>query len=241
MTVKYIHLAETASTNAYAHSYLSKCNPNEITVIYTYNQQQGKGQIGRQWFSDQEKNFSFSLIYYPKRLIVSNSFQLVRDSSLAICEAIKQVFNVSCMIKWPNDIYYMNHKLGGILIQNTISGKEVKNAIIGVGININTTDFPEDIPNPISIKQITAKTYDLDQSFKSFGIALVDAFLNQAFDQTDYHKKLFRLNKMQSFLTADGEPFEAIIRGVDQQGLLITEGPDQSIKKFNFHELRFII
>ena len=69
----------------------------------------------------------------------------------------------------------------------------------------------------------------------------MDAFLNQAFDQTYYHKKLFRLNKMQSFLTADGEPFEAIIRGVDQQGLLITEGPDQSIKKFNFHELRFII
>ena len=241
MNVKYIQLADTASTNSYAQSYVSKCNPNEITVIYTYNQQQGRGQIGRYWFSDSQKNFSLSLIYFPKQLKAANSFKLIRDSSLAICYAIEKVFGLKCHIKWPNDIYYMDQKLGGILIQNTISGKDVKNSIIGIGINVNTTEFPENLPNPISVAQILGKSLDLDSNLIQFGNTVCDLMMKDHYNDDMYHEKLYKRGKILKFEDQEGESFEAKLIGVDNNGLLILESVEGKRNKYNYHELKFVL
>ena len=241
MNVKYVYLTDTASTNSYAQSYLSKCNPNEITVIYTYYQHQGRGQIGRYWFSDRDKNFSLSIIYFPKQLGAANSFQIIRDSSLAINMAIKEVFGIKCQIKWPNDIYYNHKKLGGILIQNTISGKNIKNAIIGIGLNVNSVDFPEDLPNPISLKQITRTHYDLKSSMLFFVNKVCELLFNNQFDHELYHNNLYKIGQKQRFELEPGNSFLATILGTDNNGLILLEKEDGSIEKYNFHEIRFII
>jgi BirA family biotin operon repressor/biotin-[acetyl-CoA-carboxylase] ligase len=240
LNVKYIHLTDTASTNSFAQSYTSKCNPNEITVIYTYNQHKGRGQIGRYWFSDSGKNISLSLIYFPKHLQAANSFQLIRDSSLAICNAMEAVFGLKCQLKWPNDLYYLDQKLGGILIQNAISGKNVKSSIIGIGININTTDFPKELPNPISVAQITGKKIDLETTFIAFTNTVCDLLIHGQYSDEDYHNKLYKRGKLQTFENQQGQVFESKIIGVDNNGLLILEHRDGNREKYNFHELKFI-
>lgn len=241
MNVKYIHLVDTASTNSFAQTYTSKCNPNEITVIYTYKQAHGRGQIGRNWFSDQGKNISLSLIYFPKQLKAANSFKLIRDSSLAICYAIEEVFGLKCHIKWPNDIYYMDQKLGGILIQNAISGKNVKSSIIGIGININTTEFPDDLPNPISVAQIIGKSLDLESNLIRFVNKVCELMTLERFGDNMYHDKLYKRGKIQKFKKQNGELFEAKIIGVDNNGLLILEHNEERRDKYNFHEIQFIL
>ena len=73
--------------------------------------------------------------------------------SLAILDALEQYIG-DLSIKWPNDIYWRNGKLGGILIENRLQGGCIKDCIIGIGLNVNQEQFVSDAPNPVSLKQI---------------------------------------------------------------------------------------
>lgn len=139
-----LQLPETPSTNSYAKEWLTKNKPIEGAVILTENQTAGRGQAGNSWIADSGLNLTFSILYHPKFLAIQKQFIL----SMAIANGVRDALQSflpekKISVKWPNDIYAGNKKLGGILIENVLSGNSFQTAIIGIGINIYQSAFYE--------------------------------------------------------------------------------------------------
>ena len=155
-------LKEVDSTNNFLKNLLSNSKPlPEGTVIMAESQFAGRGQQNNQWHAEPGKNLTFSILLNPTFLGIANQFDLTRTISLGVYDALQPILGHQFKIKWPNDLYYGDQKLGGMLIENLISGTQIKNAIIGIGINVNQENFPADASNATSIKQILHADYDL--------------------------------------------------------------------------------
>ena len=155
-----IHLKETISTNTFLQQLVLEQTVEEETVVITHNQTGGRGQRGNSWESEPGKNLTFSIILYP-HLPGEKSFLI----SQMVSQSIKQVLDTyisDVIIKYPNDIYYQNKKIAGILIENSMTDGFLSQSIIGIGLNVNQEIFRSDAPNPVSLKQITGLTYDLN-------------------------------------------------------------------------------
>ena len=143
------HLEDCESTNLYAKQLITKSKPPEGTVVSTDNQTAGRGQIGNSWQSEPNQNIALSVILYPS-LAVNQQFYVSKAASIACVKALKSITNLDFEIKWPNDIYYKDQKVGGILIENQISGSKLSNSVVGIGINLNQESFA-DLPQATSI------------------------------------------------------------------------------------------
>ena len=120
------------------------------------NQTEGKGQIGRTWHSSAGQNLCFSLILKPRFLQPQSIWNLSMAMALGILDYAKSHFQSQVWsLKWPNDLLFGDRKMAGLLINNQIQGKSLEYAIIGIGFNLNEKAFPKDIPNPISLHEIT--------------------------------------------------------------------------------------
>ncbi|MDR0546159.1 MAG: biotin--[acetyl-CoA-carboxylase] ligase, partial [Dysgonamonadaceae bacterium] len=162
-----IRLNSIDSTNRYLNDLAAQQNLEEGTTAITQQQSAGRGQRGNSWESEAGKNLTFSTLLYPGFLPVSQHFLLSEAVALAVCDALNALLENlplphSFRIKWPNDIYYENRKIAGILIENELTGATIEHSIIGIGLNINQTQFSDTLPNPISLKQITGQNADLD-------------------------------------------------------------------------------
>jgi BirA family transcriptional regulator, biotin operon repressor / biotin---[acetyl-CoA-carboxylase] ligase len=158
----FITLKEVDSTNNFLKGLLSNSKPlMEGTVIMAENQYAGRGQQQNGWHAEPGKNLTFSLLLRPHFLPVPDQFDLTRVISLGVFDALCPILGEKLKIKWPNDIYYGDNKLGGMLIENMILGGQIKNSVIGIGVNINQENFPESLSNAISVKQILHGDYDL--------------------------------------------------------------------------------
>jgi BirA family biotin operon repressor/biotin-[acetyl-CoA-carboxylase] ligase len=164
--------------------------------------------------------------------------------SLAILEAIKR-FNIpDISIKWPNDILSANRKIGGILIENVLEGSVVKYSIIGIGLNVNETDFPN-LPQASSMKLETGKTFQLDEVLDSI---LKNVFKNlKNLSSSDfleikqlYEINLFRKEKVSVFETPEGSKLNGIIKGVSDSGELLVETENNPLQKFQLKEVKLI-
>lgn len=139
------------STQSYALDWISKNKPKDKTAILTYNQSQGKGQLGATWLSKPEKNIAVSYILCPEDLHIEDRFLLAKMSALVIREFLAALIPSKVMVKWPNDIVVNHKKLAGILINNTFQGNKLNCSVIGMGININQAVFPIEIPDASSV------------------------------------------------------------------------------------------
>ena len=145
-------VAKIDSTNSALCNMLQEQKLPDGFTLYTYHQTQGRGQRGNQWESEPNKNLLLSTLIKPKELPIEHNFLL----SEVVALAVKKTLDQHCCdisIKWPNDIYWKDKKIAGILIENTWMGRFVNTCIAGIGININQTNFLSDAPNPISLKQ----------------------------------------------------------------------------------------
>lgn len=151
--MNFIYLDEVDSTNNYAKKLLENKSDAELsslneTVISANSQSAGRGRLNRDFFSPKGKGLYFSLIYLPQKQI-SNPAEITVASSLAICKSLEKFFNntINLKIKWVNDLYLNDKKVGGILTEGILDNSLGKIAayIIGIGININTSSFPEEI------------------------------------------------------------------------------------------------
>ena len=154
MDWKIIHIDETDSTNHWLKSHQLIANSPEPTAIWADYQTAGRGCGTNTWESERGKNLLFSMLIHPENLPANKQFQISMAISLAIVDALGQLVG-DLSIKWPNDIYWRNGKIGGILIENTLKGNLIKESIIGVGLNVNQREFHSDAPNPVSLWQIT--------------------------------------------------------------------------------------
>ena len=216
------------STNLYALNLLSKSKPIEGTVISTFNQTRGRGQIGSKWESEANKNITMSLIFYPTFLPVHKQFLLNCITSLAVQELLTKYIQKPVNVKWPNDIYINNKKVAGILIQNSLANKTINSAVIGIGLNVNQTQFSPELPNPTSLQMETGTTYNLNEIIDDLCFFLEKRYLqlkNGHYDQIDqdYLSVLYMYQQEALFQRADGSTFKGCISGISELGKLEIE------------------
>jgi BirA family biotin operon repressor/biotin-[acetyl-CoA-carboxylase] ligase len=238
-----IHLSEINSTNDFAKELISKQFPVEFTVISCDYQTKGKGQHSNVWHSDKAKNLTFSLITYPTHIQIDNQFYLSKLISLGIIDYLESK-KIECKIKWPNDIYYENKKICGILIENTISGTILKTAVIGIGININQTEFPKDLPNAVSLSGILKKQFNLNEELELLLNFLIMRYMNShkinfTIINEAYHKHLYKINQPALFKDKNGI-FEGTVCETLHDGRIIIETLDKKVNIYNFKELEFL-
>jgi len=238
-------IQQVDSTNTYLKNLVSNSKPViEGTVIMAVDQYAGRGQHQNGWFTEPGKNLTFSILLKPSFLPVSQQFDLVRAVSLGVFDALEPLLGDDLKIKWPNDVYYGGKKLGGMLIENMIQGLQIKNAIAGIGININQETFPENLPNAVSVKQILQQDYDLKyllseicRHIEAYYLSLkADKFL---FVREKYLSRLYWLNEEREFKSKEGE-FTGAIRSVTDTGLLVVKNNKGEDLEFSLKEIEFL-
>lgn len=208
------------------------------------NQYAGRGQQQNGWHAEPGKNLTFSILLKPTFLPVTDQFDLVRAVSLGVFDALAPLLGDKLKIKWPNDIYYADQKLGGMLIENMIQGGQIKNAIVGIGLNINQETFPNHLPNAISLKQILHQDYDLNGLLSEICRHIEAYYLNLkagkiSFVRNTYLKRLYWLNEKKSFRSKEGM-FDGIINNVKDNGMLVVKNNKNEELEFSLKEITFV-
>jgi BirA family transcriptional regulator, biotin operon repressor / biotin---[acetyl-CoA-carboxylase] ligase len=241
---KIVVLERIDSTNDYLKRELAKSTPfPEGTVIMAEEQFAGRGQSQNKWLSLPGLNLTFSILLFPTSISPENQFELNIAISLATNDVLLSIIGEEVKIKWPNDIYYRNQKVGGILIENSLQGKRMKNSIVGIGLNVNQTEFDPNLKNVSSLKQITGKNYDLKLLLLDLCKAVERRYLslnkNPDLHREEYLQRLFRLGEAHVF-EIEGLQVQGVIEGVDQTGRLVLN-IDGEKRPFSSKELSFII
>lgn len=238
-----IFIKDLDSTNSHASRLIQQEMVPEGTVIHTNYQSAGKGQRGNKWESEDGKNLLLSIVLYPDIIKPSNQFVISMAISLGICDFLNPVIN-RCSIKWPNDIYADNDKIAGILIENSVIDDRIMNTVVGIGLNINQTEFPGFFPKPVSLKILTRTDYDtgsclkqllgkLDKRYKKLISGKMDEI------KKDYISSLYRHNEWHNFKTGSGYLNGRII-SVSEAGCLLVEDRQGNKHEFSFKEIEFI-
>lgn len=240
-----ISIKEVDSTNNFLKQLVSKSKPLiEGTVIMAENQYAGRGQHQGNWHAEPGKNLTFSLLLKPTFLPLNAQFDLIRVISLGVYDALEPLLGNKLKIKWPNDIYYSDKKLGGMLIENMVQAGHIKNSIIGIGLNVNQESFPDDLFNAISLKQILPANYDLKALLYHICQSIEAYYLNLKagkilFVRNMYLSRLYRLNEVKAYKSKHGV-FNGVIKNVKDNGLLVVEGNNNENLEFSLKEIEFL-
>lgn len=150
--ISILRLDEIDSTNSYVAKNVADLE--SAVIVTTDCQTAGRGQRGNSWESESGMNLTFTMLMRPDKFPAIRQFFLSEAVAVAIVDVIGEELEIFAEIKWPNDIYWRDNKLAGILIEHAVMGREIMHTIIGVGLNVNQTKFLSDAPNPISLRQI---------------------------------------------------------------------------------------
>ena len=223
------------STNKYCEL-LDLSQVGEFTVVCAREQTAGIGQRGNCWHSEAGMNLTFSLVLKPVFLSFENQYELTKAVSLGIVDALRTLLpdGEAVKIKWPNDIYIGLRKVCGVLISNRVAGRCLSASVVGIGLNVNETEFPEWIPNPVSLKQVMGRELPLERVLESVveGVAMRYSQLkgssaggNALLDEAYLSSLLFRgVERPYLYL---GRGVRATIQGVNRFGhleLLTSDG-----------------
>lgn len=240
----HIYEYQLDSTNRLALDLLSKTNPEQGFLVITDYQTDGKGQYGRFWQSAAEQNILASFIVYPQHIEVDKIFRLHLACSLAILECLEFCSLKNLGIKWPNDIYSGNRKIAGILIQNNLKAGKIAGSVVGIGINVNQTEFPDGL-NASSIRLETGKSFYREQLVSQLRQKLLDKL--QVSEDVDWDLMLSRYNNalylkgiFTSFKLLDGSIIRGSIQAVDSFGTILLIDNNQELRKYNFGELKYL-
>jgi BirA family transcriptional regulator, biotin operon repressor / biotin---[acetyl-CoA-carboxylase] ligase len=241
---KHFFLKNLPSTNNHAVNLLKNNDLHEGTIIYTNYQSAGRGQTGNRWESEDGKNLLISIVLFPKFIIPADQFLISMTVSLGICDFLRRYTPV-CSIKWPNDIYVNNDKIAGILIENSLIGNLIENTIAGIGLNINQEKFLSNAPNPVSLRMITGKNFDLKTCLNQ-----LTSDLDKRYEQLiagnltqikeEYVSQLYRLNEWCNYRDLNGL-YTGQIKSVTDYGRLQIENQAGNINEYSFREIDFIL
>ncbi|HOH70506.1 MAG TPA: biotin--[acetyl-CoA-carboxylase] ligase, partial [Paludibacteraceae bacterium] len=173
MKSQIFHIAETTSTNDVLKKMLLKNALEEGFTVVADFQTAGRGQAAKKWESERGKNLLFSTVFYPSDVPIQQQFLFSKAMALGLRSALTELLNEEVRIKWPNDIYWHDKKLCGILIETSVSGGFMTQVIVGVGINVNQTQFVSDAPNPVSMCQIAGKEFDRNTVLEKVVVAML--------------------------------------------------------------------
>jgi BirA family biotin operon repressor/biotin-[acetyl-CoA-carboxylase] ligase len=231
------------STNEELNRLIMTEDLTEGTIIRTAYQHAGKGHAGNSWQSEKGLNLLFSMLLKPDFLSLERAFHLSRITSLSLYEIIDNQCN-GAQIKWPNDMLVGDHKIAGILIENMIINHTISHSILGIGINVNQTDFDPSIPAPTSLKiekgchiDMISLLVEFRNSMERWYNTLIAG--NERGIMEAYNQRLYRLGIKAYYRSAAGK-FTAIIRDVLPSGELVLESEKGDILTFGFKEVEYL-
>ena len=256
----FIELQSIDSTNKYAmalvHGDLLPDGQGEIQhgmAIFSHEQTAGKGQRGKNWVSEKGSNIALSILLNPFPLSVPDQFKLSVCIAVSTWDLFSKYADDETRIKWPNDLYWRDRKAGGVLIENVVGSSESgvqsresgkwQTSVIGIGINVNQTSFPVDLPNPVSLKQLTGKNFEtielakelcsiIEKNYQLLIAGNFEILFNKY--QTHLYKKDEKVK-----LKKGNRVFETTIKGISETGQLITQHSIE--ERFEFGEVEWIL
>ena len=244
MSLVYHHLGNIDSTNAYLQRQQSE---RDITnwVVSTNEQTAGKGMGNNSWESETGKNLTFSMALDMSFLPAERQFLLSEAVPLGIIEVLDTILpSEKLSIKWPNDIYFENRKLAGILINSTIKANIMDVSIIGIGLNVNQMKFKDWPTHPISLKMVTGKEYDLKPLLKQIAecilIKVQQLKSSPAAIEQNYLQRLFRYRTWADY-EVEGKVLRLFMTGIDSFGRLQLLDTENKPYCFDIKKIRFII
>ncbi|MBQ0116089.1 MAG: biotin--[acetyl-CoA-carboxylase] ligase [Bacteroidales bacterium] len=241
---RYILLHSADSTNSYLRRVASTLPSG--TVIHTPDQRQGRGQAGNSWESEPGMNATFSFLLKGSGVSPSSQFAISEATAMAIVD-IMDNYGLKCAVKWPNDIYHGDKKLGGILIEHTLMGSTICHSVIGAGINVNQAVFKSDAPNPVSMAQITGETQDIETVMREVCSRIEElcATLPDGADSlhSRFMQRLYRADgKPHPFELPDGTRFMAVIDDVHPDGMLaLRHSDDGEVRLYAFKQVSHVL
>lgn len=244
----FTELDEVDSTNNYAFDRLQANLAVHGAAFFAHAQTAGKGQRGKVWETQPGSNIILSVTLDMSFLSIGKQFLLSAAAALAVHDFFSKYAGDETKIKWPNDIYWRDRKAGGILIESSVSsGKPIigswKWAMVGIGININQTSFSKGLANPISLKQITGKDFDVVALAK--GLCSCLEYRYQQLKNTEakqlltaYNQHLYKLHQTVR-LKKENAAFICCIEGVNKNGQLLVSGAAK--ESFSFGEVEWVL
>lgn len=233
------------STNSYLKELSKNKRLEKWTVVSTDYQTKGRGQKGAVWHSERGKNLICSILVKLDDFKAQDQFLLNCAVSLGIFNVLSQYRLPKLKIKWPNDIMSVSKKIGGILIENSLTNDRINQTIIGIGINVNQTDFPAELPMAVSVRQLTGEDHkvhdlllDIVESIKFQFEKMTGSGPKELIEA--YNRNLYRRNAARMFSDAHGRKFMGIIRGVNSGGLLEVEKEDEKVETYYFKEISYL-
>ncbi|MBR5603924.1 MAG: biotin--[Bacteroidales bacterium] len=238
--MKIIRFKNIDSTNKYLQNLLEDGADIIDNIVVADFQSLGKGQGKNVWESESGKNLLFSLALDMSCLKAENQFLLTKMVSVAMIDVLKKYLpEESLFIKWPNDIYFNNKKIAGILIKNEIKGMMLGTSIIGIGLNVNQTSFDVSLPNPISMKMITGEDYDLESILNDICFELKANIQHPTSISPIYTNRLYRYRQWATY-QHQGSVKEMMIIGYDQFGRLVLKEKNDREVVCDLKEIVFI-
>lgn len=238
----FIELLTVESTNNYAMGLARAGMAQHGAVVFTQEQTKGKGQRTKEWLSQKDQNIAISAIIQPKNIAVSEVFFLSMMVAVAVVDFFKTHVDGEITIKWPNDIYWRDRKAAGILIENVWQGSDWKFAVVGIGINVNQTEFGELGSKAVSLKQITGLNFQTVNLAKELCLILEERYrlmLSQpSIIVREYKKHLYKLNS-KVVLKKDNRVFEAEFKDVNNSGQMVVQHGVE--EKFDVGEVEWLI
>ena len=223
----FLVLAQVDSTNIYAIDKVQANLAAHGAAFFAHHQAKGKGQMGKQWKDDSGSNILLTVVINTQFLLISQQFAISIMTALACYDFFSQYAGEETKIKWPNDLYWRDRKAGGILIENQLKGSIWQYSVLGMGININQTVFDSQINNPVSLKQITGKSFDpvalakeLCQSLEKRFQELENGGMQAQLEA--YNQILYKRGERVS-LKKDNILFQPIIKEVRANGRLVVD------------------
>jgi len=265
----FVELQSVDSTNNYARQQIHAGLAQHGMAIFAHEQLSGKGQRGKTWSSEIDANIILSIVIKPQPLLLTQQFMLSACVAVAIHDFFMKYTGSDTKIKWPNDLYWQDRKAGGVLIESIVGSRSERTpmekpgvnnrqptvnspqfvssnwewAIAGIGININQTVFPAYLPNPVSLKQITGKDFNVMELAKELCgflekhyCKLIAGDFYGVYDL--YLASLYKKNSTLK-LKKDNRVFEAIFKSVSPSGKLIVQHAIE--EEFDFGEVEWAI
>lgn len=233
------------STNTFLMSYLREKDLPEGFVVTAEEQYAGRGQRAQEWLSERTSNLTFSLLLKARFLSISEQFYISKLIALALCRTVQFYTAEKCTVKWPNDIYVGDKKIAGVLIENILSEHKIERSVVGIGLNVNQSKFPNELQErACSLSQLYGNTLDKDDVLKRLCKEIEVHYLQLRSGKKEkidasYHELLYRLGVWHNYTSKEGS-FEGMIEGVASNGKLLLKQRSGAIEYYDLKQISFV-
>lgn len=280
-----MYIAETDSTSSLLRRLLTgteseaehamrACLDEPVPCIYTPYQTSGRGQTGNGWESKRGENLLFSFVLRQPPVAISEQFRLSEWLTCLLHQTLQKLFFESfsesfpeplpnqLTIKWPNDMYFGDRKLVGILVENTLQGKEIAYSIVGIGVNCNQTHWEGNAPNPISLQQIVGHAVEPEAILARYMHHLTESYATAVAEKqlpdlhAYYRRVLYRGKGYYPYMErevsvqptaiatraeAGQQAFDAEVVDITPQGELVLRTREGEERMYHFKQVKYII